>query len=276
MPEGPEVETVRRGLHDFVVGRTIVKATATGRRSVRRYGDGPRALAAFAADVTGLYVHGTSRRGKYLWLDTNRGALLVHLRMSGQVLLHGPDDPVALHTHVVLDLDDRTQIRFVDPRTFGEVWRTDDPVRELSHIGPDAVDGAANESWFVERLRSRRSPVKSVLLDQGFVAGIGNIYSDEILHRAGIKPTRKADTVTRPKAKLIAAHTISVLNQAIELGGSSLRDAQYVDVHGAAGAGSSMHRVYDRVREGCGSCGGPVRRTVIGGRSAHWCPSCQR
>jgi formamidopyrimidine-DNA glycosylase len=130
--------------------------------------------------------------------------------------------------------------------------------------------------WFVERLQSRRAPVKSVLLDQGFVAGIGNIYSDEILHRAGVKPTRIASTVTRPKARLIAGHTISVLNEAIELGGSSLRDAQYVDVHGAAGDGASMHRVYDRVHKGCGTCGGQVRRTVIGGRSAHWCPRCQR
>ncbi len=276
MPEGPEVETVRRGLHDRVVGRVIVASRATGRRSVRRYGDGPAALRAFDEDVTGLHITGTGRRGKYLWLQTDRGALMVHLRMSGQVLLHQPSDPLALHTHVVLDLDDGAQIRFVDPRTFGEVWRTDDSDIELGHIGPDAVVGAADEAWFVERLRQRRAPVKSVLLDQGFVAGIGNIYSDEILHLAGIRPGRRADTVTRPKGRLIARFTIEVLESAVSMGGSSLKDGQYVDVDGHAGSAAETHRVYDRVAAGCGSCGGVVTRTVIGGRSAHWCARCQR
>jgi formamidopyrimidine-DNA glycosylase len=114
------------------------------------------------------------------------------------------------------------------------------------------------------------------LLDQGFVAGIGNIYSDEILHLAGVRPGRRADTVTRPKARLIARFTIEVLESAIELGGSSLRDGQYVDVNGNSGSATDSHRVYDRVRAGCGTCGGPVTRTVIGGRSAHWCARCQR
>lgn len=276
MPEGPEVETVRRGLHDRVVGRTVTSALATGRRSVRRYGDGPAALVAFNADVTGLHITGTGRRGKYLWLTSDRGELMVHLRMSGQVLLHAKSDPIAPHTHVQLVLDDGQQIRFVDPRTFGEMWRTDDVDAELGHVGPDASMGAADVDWFVERLRQRRSPVKSVLLDQGFVAGIGNIYSDEILHLAGVRPTRSANTVTRPQARRIAAFTIEVLEEAIVLGGSSLRDGQYVDVNGNSGSASQTHRVYDRVKQGCGTCGGPVTRTVIGGRSAHWCRLCQR
>jgi formamidopyrimidine-DNA glycosylase len=276
LPEGPEVETVRRGLHDRVVGRTVTRAIATGRRSVRRYGDGPSALAAFGDDVSGLRLTDTARRGKYLWLCADRGALMVHLRMSGQVLLHQPNDPIAPHTHVVLDLDDGQQVRFVDPRTFGEVWRTDDVDAELGHIGPDAVAGATDECWFVDRLRVRRSPVKAVLLDQGFVAGIGNIYSDEILHRAGVRPDRRADSVTRPQARRIAQATVNILEAAITLGGSSLRDGQYVDVDGRAGSASSMHQVYDRVAAGCGACGGPVSRAVIGGRSAHWCRRCQR
>ncbi len=276
MPEGPEVETVRRGLHDAVLGRTIVEATATGRRSVRRYGDGPAALRAFNDDVTGLHITGTNRLGKYLWLTTDRGALVVHLRMSGQLLISAPTDDLAAHTHVMLQLDNGSQLRFVDPRTFGEMWRTDDPAIELSHIGPDASEGATNTAWFVRTLRTRRSPVKSVLLDQGFVAGIGNIYSDEILHRAGIRPSRRADSITKPKAALIAQHTIAVLDEAIALGGSSLRDGQYVDVHGQAGDGASMHRVYDRVNAGCGTCGGTVKRVVIGGRSSYSCAQCQR
>jgi formamidopyrimidine-DNA glycosylase len=276
LPEGPEVETVRRGLHERVAGRSITSALATGRRSVRRYGDGPAALRAFNDDVTGLRITGTGRRGKYLWLTTDRGELLVHLRMSGQVLMHSANDPVALHTHIQLHLDDGQQIRFVDPRTFGEVWRTDNVDAELAHIGPDASAGAGDVEWFVSLLRSRRAPVKSVLLDQGFVAGIGNIYSDEILHRAGVRPIRRADTVTRPQARRIAQFTVEVLESAIALGGSSLRDGQYVDVDGQHGTAAQTHRVYDRVHHGCGTCGGAVTRTVIGGRSSHWCRTCQR
>jgi formamidopyrimidine-DNA glycosylase len=276
MPEGPEVETVRRGLHKAVSGRTIIDARATGRRSVRRYGDGPAALIAFNDDVTGLQITGTDRLGKYLWLTTDRGALVVHLRMSGQLLISAPTEPTAKHTHVVLDLDNGSQLRFVDPRTFGEVWRTDDPSLELAHIGPDASLGAADTAWFVATLRTRKSPVKSVLLDQGFVAGIGNIYSDEILHRSGIRPARRADSISKPKAALIAHHTIEVLAEAIALGGSSLRDGQYVDVHGNAGEAAAMHRVYDRITVGCGTCGGPVLRMVIGGRSSYSCSHCQR
>jgi formamidopyrimidine-DNA glycosylase len=276
VPEGPEVETVRRTLHPSVVNRRIVKATATGRRSVRRYGEGPVALAAFESDVTGLNITGTQRRGKYLWMTTDRGALVVHLRMSGQVLVCAPTDPGVVHTHIMLDLDDGAQVRFVDPRTFGEMWRTDDPIAELAHVGPDAVEGAADEAWFVDRLRTRRSPVKSVLLDQGFVSGIGNIYSDEICHRSGIRPTRLANTITKPKARLIAANTIDILNEAIALGGSSLRDGQYVDAHGVAGEASANHRVYDQLKAGCGTCGGPIKRQVIGGRSSYFCVACQK
>jgi formamidopyrimidine-DNA glycosylase len=274
MPEGPEVETIRRGLHDAVVGRTVVRATATGRRSVRRYGDGPAALLAFQDDVTSLRLVGTARRGKYLLVNADRGSLIIHLRMSGQVLVQQPTDELAAHTHVVLDLDDGNQIRFVDPRTFGEVWRTDNVDAELHHIGPDAVEAARDANWFMTNLKRRRLPVKSMLLDQGFVAGIGNIYSDEILHRAGVRPLRPASAVTKPKAVAIAAATIDVLERAIALGGSSLSDGQYVDVAGNAGRGADMHLVY--ARTDCGTCGGVIRRTVVGGRTAHWCPSCQR
>jgi formamidopyrimidine-DNA glycosylase len=274
MPEGPEVETVRRGLHDAVLNRTVVRAVATGRRSVRRYGDGPAALRAFEKDVSALRFTGTSRRGKYLLIEADRGTLIIHLRMSGQVLVCSPHDELVAHTHVVLELDDGQHIRFVDPRTFGEVWRTDDPDNELSHIGPDAQAAAADVDWFVMQLRKRRMPVKSMLLDQRFVAGIGNIYSDEILHRAGVRPFRPSEQVSKPKARAIALATIEVLEAAIQLGGSSLRDGQYVDVQGNSGRGADMHLVYAQIN--CGSCGAPVRRTTVGGRTAHWCPRCQR
>jgi formamidopyrimidine-DNA glycosylase len=280
MPEGPEVETVRRDLERLAVGSTIDRVRATGRRSVRRYGDGPAALAAFEADVAGLSIVGTGRLGKYVWLQVSRGnavsALIIHLRMSGQVRWHQPSDALAPHTHIVLMLDSGAELRFVDPRTFGEVWRTDNPRAELSHIGPDAVEAALDAEAFVAALRQRRSPTKAVLLDQGFVAGIGNIYSDEICFRAGIRSTRRADTLTKPQARRIAEQTVMVLSEAIERRGSSLRDQQYVDLLGFGGAASSGHCVYDRLGQPCLVCGRSIERTKVAGRSSYFCRSCQR
>ncbi len=280
MPEGPEVETVRRDLQRLVVGSRITSVHATGRRSVRRYGDGGAALAAFEADVTGLDIVGTGRLGKYVWLQVSRdgkpSALIIHLRMSGQVRWHHRGDVVVPHTHVVLGLDSDAELRFVDPRTFGEMWRVDDPHTDLSHIGPDAVEAALDIDSFVSSLRARRSPTKAVLLDQGFVAGIGNIYSDEICFRAGIRSTRRSDTLTKPQARRIAEQTVVVLNEAIERRGSSLRDRQYVDLLGEGGGASSGHYVYDRLGLPCLVCNRVIERTKIAGRSSYFCRSCQR
>jgi formamidopyrimidine-DNA glycosylase len=305
MPEGPEVETVRRDLEKLVVGSTITAVRATGRRSVRRYGDGPSALAAFESDVTGLRIVGTGRLGKYVWLQVDRGpesgppgqespaqespaqespaqespvisALVIHLRMSGQVRWHVPSDELALHTHIVMVLDNGHELRFVDPRTFGEVWRTDDPIRELAHIGPDAVIAATDARTFSAALRARRSPTKAVLLDQGFVAGIGNIYSDEICFAAGVRPTKRANELTKPQAARIATHTQAVLTNAIERRGSSLKDRQYVDLLGEGGLASAAHHVYDRLGQPCLICGTSIERTKIAGRSSYFCRKCQR
>ncbi len=280
MPEGPEVETVRRDLERLVVGSHIVSVRATGRRSVRRYGDGPEALAAFEADVAGMSITGTGRLGKYVWLqvelDGIASALMIHLRMSGQVRFHQPNDPLAAHTHIVFCLDSGAELRFVDPRTFGEVWCTDDPIRGLSHIGPDAVVAAGESKQFVIALRARKSPTKAVLLDQGFVAGIGNIYSDEICFAAKVRPTRRASDLTKPQAMRIAEQTIAVLTQAIEGRGSSLRDRQYVDLLGEGGNASANHFVYDRMGQPCFRCGRVIERTKIAGRSSYFCRICQK
>ncbi len=279
MPEGPEVETVRRDLERLVVGRTIHSVRATGRRSVRRYGDGPLALTAFENDVAGMSIVGTGRLGKYVWLQVKRrnttSALIVHLRMSGQLRFHQTNDELAPHTHVVLSLGD-DELRFVDPRTFGELWRCDDPLTELAHIGPDAVEFARDAATFGASLRKKRSPTKAVLLDQSFAAGIGNIYSDEICFRARIRPTRRADSLTWPQARRVAEHTASVLTEAIEGRGSSLRDQQYVDLLGVVGNASRTHAVYDRLGQPCVVCGRAIQRTKVAGRSSYFCQRCQR
>jgi len=281
MPELPEVETVRRDLERLVVGRTVVQARATGRRSVRRYGDGPAALAAFDADVEGTRFTGTGRLGKYLVLHGTRAedvlsALIIHLRMSGQLIHARPSDPLVVHTHVRLTLDDGHELRFVDPRTFGEMWTNPAALPDLGHLGPDALELAAEPRRFTELLRSRRTMVKALLMDQGVVAGIGNIYSDEILHRARVRPDRRGVDLSRPAARRIADITGEVLHAAVDLRGSSLSDAQYVDLAGLPGRAAQLHLVYDREHLPCASCGRPVVRIRFGGRSSYFCRHCQR
>ncbi len=281
MPELPEVETVRSDLDHLVVGRTVVAPIATGRRTVRRYGEGPAALAAFTADVSGLLFTGTRRHGKYLIVDGMRAegtavALVIHLRMSGQLIHARPANRVAKHTHVVLPLDDGHQLRFVDPRTFGEMWLTAPLLPDLDHLGPDALLWAADQRASVAALRGRRTMVKALLMDQGFVAGIGNIYSDEILHRARVRPDRRAMELSLPAAQRIVAITGEVLGAAIALRGSSLSDAQYVDLAGRPGRAAQMHLVYARQDLACTTCGRPVSRIRFGGRSSFFCRRCQR
>ena len=281
MPELPEVETVRNDLDRLVVGRTVVAPRATGRRTVRRYGEGPAALVAFTADVGGLLFTGTRRHGKYLVVDGTRAdgteaALVIHLRMSGQLIHAVPADPMAPHTHVVLPLDDGCQLRFVDPRTFGEMWLTSPSLPDLEHLGPDALLWAADQRASVAALRGRRTMVKALLMDQGFVAGIGNIYSDEILHRARVRPDRRAMELSLPAAQRVVAITGEVLGAAIALRGSSLSDAQYVDLAGEPGRAAQMHLVYARQDLPCATCGRPVSRIRFGGRSSYFCRRCQR
>ena len=191
MPELPEVETVRRGLNDRIVGRRIDSVTLGRLRSVRRYAE-PQA---FVDELVGVRIERTGRHGKYLLIYMDAGIVLViHLRMSGQLLYVAPgsDVPLAPHTHVRFGLSDGAEVRFLDPRTFGEMFVTTPDLPELAHLGPDAFDGVATPAELAGRMAGRRAPLKSVLLDQRVVAGVGSIYADEICFRAGVRPTRPA------------------------------------------------------------------------------------
>ena len=190
------------------------------------------------------------------------------------------------HCHVVLHLAPRKggardEMWFVDPRTFGEVvvfdpTRADETVPELARLGPDPVLDDFDGSVLAERLRGRRAPIKQVLLDQHVVAGIGNIYADEVLHRARVRGDRPADRLSRRTVNRIADAVVEILNAAIDAGGSTLDDTQYVDVSGATGTYQHEHRVYGRGGEPCLTCGkGVIRRSMKGGRSSSWCPVCQ-
>jgi formamidopyrimidine-DNA glycosylase len=275
VPELPEVETVRRGLERVVVGRRIESVIVTGRRSVRR-----EPVDEFARRLIGATVVAAGRRGKYLvnHLDTGEW-LCVHLRMSGQLLAHDPGDPLAPHTHVRLGLADGRELRFVDPRTFGELYvvRPDELVidaPELARMGPEPI--GLSRRRFVGRIGSRRTAIKGALLDQRVIAGIGNIYSDEICFAAKVRFDHPTASLTPHQLGRLWRATGEILGSAIEAGGSTLRDAQYVSLEGAAGSYADAHAVYAREGQRCRRCHrGVIVRAAFQQRSTFFCPRCQ-
>ena len=282
MPELPEVETVRRGIESRVVGRRIGEVTVGRERSVRRVG-----REAVITGLTGATVVSADRRGKYLLCGLDTGdRMMIHLRMSGRVIVapHGTERPP--HTHVVLPLAPRDGTReelwFVDPRTFGEVVvydpaEEDEVIPELARLGIDPIRDPFDADVLRAALRGRRGALKPLLLGQHVVAGIGNIYADEILHRCRMRWDRPVDSLRRPQVQLLAEQTVAVLSEAIEAGGSTLDDTQYVDVEGNTGWFQLNHLVYGREGEGCLTCGkSRIRRVVAAGRSTSYCARCQR
>lgn len=277
MPELPEVETVRRGLERDLVGRRIVDVEVGRERVVRR-----TSREELISTLTDTIVVAAGRRGKYLLSPLDSGdVLMIHLRMSGQVLLAAPGANRPPHTHVVMKLDDGNEMWFVDPRTFGEVVvfdpdRVDIAVPELARLGVDPIAEPFDTDTLREAFGSSRRALKPLLLDQHVVAGIGNIYADEILHRARLRPDRAASTLTRRHLRILHRSIVDVLTEAIEAGGSTLGDQQYVDLMGQGGTYQDEHQVYGRRGLRCRTCGrGWIRRTVSGGRSTHYCPVCQ-
>jgi formamidopyrimidine-DNA glycosylase len=277
VPELPEVETVRRDLDRVMLGRTICGVVLGRLRSVRRHTDPEE----FRTGLIGARVSGTRRQGKYLLLDVDGDAgpavMVVHLRMSGQ-LLHAASfaEPLLLHTHVRLQLDDGTEVRFVDPRTFGEMFVTTPECTELAHVGPDALDSSVVPKTLVVAASGRKVALKAFLLDQSVVAGVGSIYADEICHRAGLRPGRSVTRITRPQFARVHTVMREVLEQAIEARGSTLGDGQYVGMDGQPGTFASQHKVHARAGLGCYACGSIVQRAIVAQRSAYWCPTCQK
>lgn len=276
MPELPEVETVRRGLERSVLGRRVDEVAVTGRRTIRR-----QSPAEFALALRQRKLESAGRWGKYLLVGLDDGAtLVVHLRMSGQ-LLHCPaGDPLPAHTHVRLVLDDRSELRFVDPRTFGELFvAAEHDARgrplALGTLGVDPVVDGIDARRLGGLLAKRRTNLKAFLLDQHALAGIGNLYADEILFRARLRPDREAGSLTAPEARRLAKAIRDVLDEAVALRGSSLRDARYRDLDGGLGDYQGRHAVYARTGEPCVRCGRPILQARLGGRSSHFCATCQ-
>ncbi len=271
MPELPEVETTVRLIRPNLIGRTITAASVAWRRTV-----GERS---FEARVTGARIVSVWRRAKYFVIDLERGgasagALVGHLRMTGRVLVERASADAPDYGKVALALDDSHVMHFIDVRKFGRlVWRAD-AAAELADLGPEPLGDEFTADWLANALRDRRRVLKPLLLDQTFVAGLGNIYVDESLHRAGLHPLSKSERVKPDQAAALHTEIRAVLAEAIEREGSSF-DTFYRTPEGNPGSYQDQFRVYGRDGKPCRACGTTIARLVVGQRGTHVCPRCQ-
>jgi formamidopyrimidine-DNA glycosylase len=275
VPELPEVETVRRGLEQHVIGRPIETVRVLHPRAVRRQLAG---AAEFETALTGRTLDRARRRGKYLWLSVGEDALLAHLGMSGQLLVGEPDRPLSPHVRIWFSFkDEGPDLRFTDQRTFGYMWLVRDGAElpgPIAHIAPDPFEASYDPDLLARRLRSRRTGVKRALLDQSLVSGVGNIYADEALWRARLHWARPTETLNGPEISRLLLAVREVLGEALVAGGTSF-DELYVNVNGESGYFERSLAVYGREGFPCLRCGTPVRRDSFMNRSAYSCPVCQ-
>lgn len=283
MPELPEVETVRGDLQAALVGRRVTSVSALGARTFRR----PPGPAAVVSRALGRRIEAVDRRGKYLMVRLDGGEVVVlHLRMSGQLLVARPGEATRPHTHAVIGVDGGhdqggSEVRFVDPRTFGEIFvsRADaatGAVPELCGLGPEPLDPGFDAAALAAVLAGRRGRLKALLVDQRRLAGIGNLYGDEILWAARLRPDRAVDGLRRSEIGRLHESMVTTLSEAVVQRGSSLADEGYLDLYGRLGSYQSSHRVYARAGKPCPRCGRPVTRVRLGGRGTYFCPRCQR
>jgi formamidopyrimidine-DNA glycosylase len=276
MPELPEVETVANSVDRHVRGDTIVSAWFSSHKEPFR-----TPPASLTDALTGRRIAHVRRVGKHIVVDleearhSRRGAIrpaqaqfLVHLGMTGQLLVTSPQAPAARHTHAILHLESGRELRFVDPRRFGRLALAAEPF-----TGPGTEPLTVGPQEFAALFRGRKLSIKSALLNQKLLHGVGNIYADESLFRARIRPTRRAGRLRLADLERLRKALQKVLRAAIQAGGSSISD--YVDANGEPGFFQVQHRVYGRAGQPCRICGTPIRRIVLGGRSSHFCPHCQ-
>ena len=289
MPELPEVETLARDLREAVVGRTVVEAWVAP--------DAPRLVQgmpveAFTSGLRGRRIEGTARRGKFLIVRFDAGLWwIVHRRMSGN-LLHRPQDaPDEPFIRARFRLDDGSELRFVDLRKFGTMWLTDEPERVLDGLGPEPLDASFTDGVLAAALKKRSAPVKAVLLDQGAIAGIGNLYADEALHYARVHPMKPAHKLSREEVSRLREGIVRALEQGLRNLGSSLgargwEDGEtvgdepvslrdHVNLNGEPGSNQEYLVAYGREGRPCRTCGTAIERVKVSNRSAHFCPQCQ-
>ncbi len=273
MPELPEVETVRRTLAP-ALGAEILTAW-TSRFALHAGRKPPRAA---LQKLVGTTITALRRIGKYLLLDTSGPqSLLVHLGMTGRLRIGPASEPRAKHTHVVLGLSGKRELRFVDARRFGQVdVVTRASEREhvgLAVLGPDPLTDGIDHAALHRLARASRTKLKAFVLDQSVIAGVGNIYASEALWRAKLRPTKRANRLTLAASEVLANAIREVFDRALDKGGTSLRD--FVDAYGASGDNQEYLWVYDRAGQPCSRCKTPIKRSVLQGRATFFCPTCQ-
>jgi formamidopyrimidine-DNA glycosylase len=270
MPELPEVETISRFLKEGnsqqspVLGRTIQRVELLWERSVAE-----PAAAEFLERLPGQTIAGIGRRGKYLRLDLSEDVLLFHLRMSGDLLVEPVDAPIGPHYRLLLYLDQNLRLAFHDTRKFGRVWLTQDPQHVFQNLGPEPLNPELTAADFYARLQRHHRQLKPLLMDQSFLAGLGNIYTDEALHMARLHPLAISDKLTEEQAARLLAAIRKALSEGIRRNGTSI-DWVY-----RGGDYQRYLQVYQRTGEPCKTCGTPIERIIVGQRSTHFCPNCQ-
>lgn len=282
MPELPEVETVRRGLNRVTLNQEIEGGDVLLPRTIAY----PFSAAEFLAGLKGTTLVQWHRRGKYLLAQIQNSASLqpagwlgVHLRMTGQLLWVAPSEPLHKHTRVRLFFQDARELRFVDQRTFGKMWwvppeiQPSEAIAGLKKLGPDPFTDDFSVEYLRSMLHYRRRPIKTALLDQSLVAGLGNIYADEALFLSCIPPTTLCLDLSLEQIKLLRTAIVQVLQTAIEAGGTTF--SNFLNVQGVNGNYGGVAWVYNRAGEPCRVCGTQIERIKLAGRSAHFCPQCQ-
>ncbi|QUF64305.1 DNA-formamidopyrimidine glycosylase [Bacillus atrophaeus] len=274
MPELPEVETVRRTLTGLVRGKTIKSVEIRWPNIIKR----PAEPEEFARNLIGETIQSIGRRGKFLLFHLDHFVMVSHLRMEGKYGLHQAEDPDDKHVHVVFTMTDGTQLRYRDVRKFGtmHLFHPGEEMRELplSQLGPEPDDKEFTDAYLKERLIKTNRAVKTALLDQKAVVGLGNIYVDEALFRAGIHPETKANQLSAKKIKKLHEEIKNTLQEAIDAGGSTVRS--YINSQGEIGMFQLRHFVYGKKDKPCKTCGTMISKIVVGGRGTHFCAKCQK
>ncbi|SHI94678.1 DNA-formamidopyrimidine glycosylase [Desulfofundulus thermosubterraneus] len=274
MPELPEVETIKRTLQEKLPGRTICGVNIYLPKIIQT--PSPEE---FCRQVVDKRILDVGRRGKYLLISLSRGLMLVvHLRMTGQLVYTATDEPRSKHTHLVFHLNNGHQLRFTDMRQFGRFWLVPEKdlqaVSGLKDLGVEPLSGEFTIEFLDKELKARRTRLKTLLLDQTFISGLGNIYADEALYGAGLHPSRPANTLTTGEAQALFRAIRVVLEEGIASRGTSVRN--YVDGTGQAGTFQEKLRVYGKSGRPCMRCGKTIERLRLGGRSTYFCPGCQK
>jgi formamidopyrimidine-DNA glycosylase len=264
MPELPEVETIVRILRPALLNRRIQSASLLWPRTLAEPG-----LEQFTPRILGQAFQAVGRRGKFIVFTLSQDTLLIHLRMSGDLLLEDGGKPPAPHDRLLLYLDHGQSLVFNDTRKFGRVWLLDDPQRILGELGPEPLDDSLTAADFYQRLQASQRQLKPLLLDQAFLVGLGNIYTDEALHRARLHPLTRSNRLDQSQAALLLQSIRLTLEEGIRHNGASI-DWVY-----RGGDFQNYFRVYQRTGEPCPVCGAPVQRMVVGQRGTHFCPVCQ-